>query len=82
MYCRQTTGGFISTMGFNPQTFSSFTNNNQNPCEYLIKTKQMNNYFKFLKKQSLMLGKNLKTSIREIIPNSILGCYSPSINAN
>ncbi|MCK4500076.1 hypothetical protein KAU11_06225, partial [Candidatus Babeliales bacterium] len=89
MYCRKTTGTFLSTMGFEPKTIAGFLKPTLSKVispsrfsQYLIDNKLASKYFKHLENQALTLGKSLRDYFYKEIPDGIIGCYAPNISIN
>lgn len=79
MYCRKTSSNFLDTTGFNLENIKKFGRTNIND---LIKNKESNLYFKFLKNQAINIGKKIKNIVNNKIENGIIGCYAPNISTN
>lgn len=91
MYCRQKTGTFLTTMGFDAQTFSKFKGHkNQAPStqtlhervSYLMQQQLSEKYFQFLERQAIDLGASLKDFFVKKIPDCQIMCYTPNILSN
>ncbi|MBU1007869.1 hypothetical protein KKA53_02220 [Candidatus Dependentiae bacterium] len=87
MYGRKTTGQFLPTMGFEPETIAKFLQpplaNRMKPeifSQYLMDNKLFSSYFEFLEKQSKKLGKDLRDFFQKTIPNGVIACYAPNIS--
>jgi len=95
MYIKST-GVFLSTMGFDKNTFikfqelpeiktyqyaHSFLNTFfKTPADYIINNKLASKYFQYLASNAQDLGFKLNTIINNLIPNAIIGCYAPNIS--
>lgn len=88
MYCRKTTGIFLSTMGFNNRNFNLFLHANDFPTQKMSLSEIINfctdkkvtsKYFDFLEQQSCELGRELKTFCTQKVPGCLIACYMPNI---
>ncbi len=91
MYCRRTTGTFLTTMGFDAQTFSQFkahkdSNAGGQPIhdrvKYLMQHQLSEKYFQFLEQKAGSLGESLKQFFLKKIPGCQIMCYTPNILSN
>lgn len=87
MYGRKTTGQFLPTMGFEPQTIAKFLQpplaNTIKPklfSQYLIDNKLCARYFSYLEKESQKLGQNLRKFFEKQLPDGVIACYAPNIS--
>lgn len=58
------------------------TGNKKINIDYLIKQKQLNEYFVFLKKEAQLLGKKILEHIKTKLPNIMIGVYMPNISTD
>lgn len=91
MYCRRTSGVFLSTMGLNKKNINSFIHKNNiklhntkfnDIIKFLIENRLLEKYFEFLENQAFELGKKLRSHFNKQIPSCIISCYIPSILIN
>jgi hypothetical protein len=91
MYCRKTTGTFLTTMGFDAQTFSQFRSDKNGSAlgkpihdrvQYLMQHQLTEKYFQFLEQKAGSLGDSLKQFFLKKIPGCQIMCYTPNILSN
>ena len=79
--------GFLSTMGFHESIRSKFekvsAKNSVNEfTQAILESNNFSNYFSFLEEQAYDLGKNIFEKFNKLIPNCMIGCYTPHIQTN
>lgn len=88
MYCRQKSGVFTATMGFDGYTFDLFSKHIrrtqkavslQDRVLELMNKKAGKTYFDFLEKKAKMQGKELFDGCNRLIKDCYIMCYMPSI---
>ncbi|MBU4270106.1 hypothetical protein KJ644_03465 [Candidatus Dependentiae bacterium] len=79
MYCRRTSSNFLDTMCFNNLNIKKF---GKNSLKELIDSKNINNYFKFLKSQAENIAIKIKNNINKNIKNATIACYAPNISTD
>ncbi|MFH0898282.1 MAG: hypothetical protein V1855_01770 [bacterium] len=88
MYGRKTSNIFLTTMGFEDQTFQRFLNDNSlkitaatihDKINFLSTKKLATSYFSFLEAQAQQLGNDLRTFFTGAISDCQIGCYAPSL---
>ncbi len=91
MYCRKTSGEFLTCMGFDQISFARFINSHHLSCKnmpvnekatFLMANKQTSQYFSFLEQDAEKLGTELKTFFNKKIPRCTIACYMPNILIN
>ena len=91
MYCRKTTGTFLTTMGFDAKTFSQFKEHDGNGIaeksihervDYLMQHQLAGKYFQFLENKAGSLGQSLMQFFLKKIPGCQIMCYTPNILSN
>ena len=87
MYCRKSTGTFLPTMGFEPETISQFLRpplsqsiTPQIFTKYLMDNRLVTKYFTFLEKNATKLGSELRKFFNKKLPEGIISCYAPNIS--
>jgi len=85
MYLRKKCGTFLSTMGFDTETFNKFSHkklHNMSVQDYLINHNLLQSYYSFLSNKSIALGKKLKNEFKNACPSCNIACYAPNIYPN
>lgn len=88
MYCRKTSGIFLTTMGITQNNFAEFfKEQNLKPgpmtintgISFLMNNKLSQKYFTFLETKAQNLGTQLKNAFEKQIPDCIVALYMPNI---
>ncbi|KKQ32824.1 MAG: hypothetical protein US49_C0005G0043 [candidate division TM6 bacterium GW2011_GWF2_37_49] len=88
MYCRKTSGIFLTTMGITQNNFTEFfKEQNLKPgpmtfnagISFLMNNKLSQKYFTFLENKACNLGTQLKNAFEKQIPDCIVALYMPNI---
>ena len=93
MYDRKTSNVFLSTMGFEKETFDTYRGHfpqpliekgtsPENHIEMLIRNGATQSYYTFLEDQAKTLGEKMHATCNEIIPDCMIAVYVPMIISN
>lgn len=88
MYGRKTTGNFTQTMGFDEITLRQFLKSRKlsgsahdvHTCANLLMHHGLTQqYYSFLEKEAYKTGARLARTVRNLIPDALIACYTPII---
>lgn len=91
MYCRKTSGTFLTTMGFEYSMFKQFIRDQNLSCQPMPSAEMINyfmnkhlsqKYFAFLERKAEGLGREFREFFTQQIPGCSLVCYTPTILVN
>lgn len=91
MYCRKKTGSFLTSMGFDDQTFTKFNQHMRLGWEHvavrdrslvLMRHKLGGAYFRFLEQEAEKLGARMQRHFLKEIPHCQIMCYMPHLSVS